>query len=142
MLFDHYSLQRVVDTEKNTGSLVLLNKEGQELGRADMPSDLLSFHIKRSRVEREVLELPADIAMDVELAVWADLDGKLQGEITFESGEIKPLTDKQLKALMKLDKQQKRVAVLEKQMLGELIAGYVATLPDEPEDTEPKENLQ
>lgn len=144
MLFDHYTLQRVVNRDEEQGWLVLCNKEGEELGRSAMPSETLAFHLKRGRLERDILDLDQDEAMDVEIAVWADLDGKLQGELTFESGEIKPLTDKQLKGLMKLDKQQKRVAAAEKQILGELIAGYVSTLPvDETEETtHPRENLQ
>lgn len=136
MLFDNYTLQRVVNHESGQGWLVLCDKEGTELSRCVMPIEVLGFYRKRSRIEREVLQLPVDEQMEVQLETWSDLEGKPAGRLSFQDGSQRNLTEKELRAILRLDQQQKRVAVLERKLLGELIGGYIATLPvDETEET-------
>lgn len=136
MLFDNYTLQRVVNREAGQGWLVLCDKETNELARCDMPSDVLTFHLKRAKLERQALGLSDDVDLDVELAVWADLEGNLKGHLLFNDGVQRDLTETELKAVIRLDKQQKRISIVERHLLSELISGYISTLPvDETEET-------
>ena len=137
---DSFTFQRLIfppqGSGQATGDLVLLNKEGRELGRAAMPSDLIAWHEKLAKKEREILGLSLEEEMDLEVTITSDEEGRISGYTENEQGLITKLTRWQCQQMERLHKSGRKKEATERQIFGLLIAQWHKINEPEPGDTE------
>lgn len=130
-----YTFQRLMYDDR--GELVLLNKEGKELGRADMPPEIFAWHKESWEKERKILGIKKGAEFDVEINLWADEQGNVGGHVVYPNGLVDNLTARQSNALARLERKARTKEKAEREIFSLLIGRYVETLPDEePNDTE------
>ena len=111
MLTNRYSYERQTIPSQGRGFIILLDKDDRELVKKDMPQELYDFHTKEFQRLLKTFSIN-DGDMDIEYELYSDEAGDLGGTITID-GVTKPMTEKQIQALMRHQKREKKILAIE-----------------------------